>query len=83
VLISFAKSNTGTGILGFLDCRSKEFISNISLVEPNEEIMKTYKTVLVKALNPTDGQVGMLVALAVYSEYLILISIKFACSIIF
>lgn len=41
-ITSFAKKNTGTGMLYFIDAKSKKLISSISLSISNEEIMKAY-----------------------------------------
>jgi len=48
-ITSFANKNTGTGMLYFIDAKSKKLISSISISEPNKEIMMTYKEALTKA----------------------------------
>ena len=53
-IVSFAKMNNGTGMIYFLNAKSKMLISSASLAESNEEIMKAYKT----ALKPMHGEKG-------------------------
>ena len=45
---SFAKKNTITGILYFIDARSKKLISQFSLAQSDDEIKKVYMAVLSK-----------------------------------
>ncbi|MDR0792331.1 MAG: hypothetical protein LBE82_03410 [Chitinophagaceae bacterium] len=47
-IASIAKKNTGTGMLYFIDAKSKKVISSVSIAEPNEKIMMTYKEALAK-----------------------------------
>ena len=44
----FAEKNPGTGMLYFLDGKTKELISKVSLAEPNEKIEKAYQEALSK-----------------------------------
>lgn len=48
-ITSFAKKNTGTGMLYFINTKSKRLISDVSISRPDEEIMMTYKEALSKA----------------------------------
>lgn len=45
---SFAKKNTGTGTLYFIDAKSKKLISEVSLAKSDEEIKKVYMAALAK-----------------------------------
>ncbi|MGS0748767.1 hypothetical protein [Halpernia sp. GG3] len=53
-IASFSKMNNGTGMIYFLNAKSKMLISSASLADSNEEIVKAYKT----ALNPAHGEKG-------------------------
>ena len=53
-IASFTKKNNGTGVVYFLNAKTKDVISSASLADSNEEIMKAYKT----ALNPAHGEKG-------------------------
>lgn len=44
----FASKNTGTGMLYFIDAKSKKLISKVSLAENNEQIKKVYMAALAK-----------------------------------
>lgn len=55
---SFAKENKGTGMLYFIDVKSKELISSISIAKSNEEIMMAYKESLAKASTPKHAEKG-------------------------
>ena len=44
----FAEKNPGTGMLYFLDGKTKELISKVSLAQTNEEIKKAYMEALSK-----------------------------------
>lgn len=44
----FAKKNTGTGMLYFIDAKSKKLLSSVSVAKPNKEIMMAYKGALTK-----------------------------------
>lgn len=44
----FAEKNPGTGMLYFLDGKTKELISKVSLAEPNDKIEKAYQEALSK-----------------------------------
>jgi hypothetical protein len=48
-IASFAQKNQGTGMLYFVDAKSKKQISSVSIAEANEKIMMTYKDALAKA----------------------------------
>ncbi len=47
-IYKFAETNFATGMLYFIDAKTKELISKVSLAEPNEEIEKVYKEALSK-----------------------------------
>ena len=47
-IASFAKKNTGTGTLYFIDAKSKKLISEVSLAKSDEEIKKVYMAALAK-----------------------------------
>lgn len=47
-ITAFAKKNTGTGTLYFIDAKSKKLISQISLAESDEEIKKVFMAALAK-----------------------------------
>lgn len=47
-IASFAKKNTGTGTLYFIDAKSKKLISEVSLAKSDEEIKKVYMAALPK-----------------------------------
>ena len=47
-IAKFAKSNTDTGILYFIDAKSKKLISQVSLAESDDEIKKVYMAALTK-----------------------------------
>lgn len=53
-IVSFAKKNNGTGMLYFLNAKTKVLISSASLADSNDEIMKAYQT----ALKPMHGEKG-------------------------
>lgn len=55
---SFAKENTGTGMLYFVDAKTKMLISSVSIAESNEQIMMTYQAALAKAKMPKHGETG-------------------------
>ncbi|EOR95543.1 hypothetical protein ADIARSV_1279 [Arcticibacter svalbardensis MN12-7] len=44
----FASKNTGTGMLYFIDAKTKKLISEVSLAENNEQIKKVYMAALAK-----------------------------------
>jgi hypothetical protein len=44
----FAKENTGTGTLYFIDAKSKKLISQVSLAQSDEEIKKVFMAALAK-----------------------------------
>ncbi|MGY4385789.1 hypothetical protein ACVWYN_002837 [Pedobacter sp. UYP24] len=46
---AFAKKNTGTGMLYFINSKSKKLIAEVSLAESNEEIKKVYMAALAKS----------------------------------
>jgi hypothetical protein len=46
---SFSKKNQATGMLYFLNAKSKKLISSVSIAKPNEDVMMTYKEALAKA----------------------------------
>lgn len=46
---TFARKNTGTGVLYFIDAESKELISKVSVAKSNEEIMMAYQKALDKS----------------------------------
>lgn len=45
---SFAKKNTSTGTLYFIDAKSKKLISQVSLAQSDDEIKKVYMSALSK-----------------------------------
>lgn len=45
---NFAENNNGTGMLYFLDAKTKELISKVSLANSDEEIKKTMEDALSK-----------------------------------
>src|SRR5260221_8113856 len=47
-ITAFAKKNTGTGTLYFIDAKSKKLISQVSLAESDEEIKKVFMAALAK-----------------------------------
>jgi hypothetical protein len=47
-IASFAKKNTGTGTLYFIDAKSKKLISEVSLAKSDDEIKKVYMAALAK-----------------------------------
>lgn len=47
-IYKFAQNNPATGMLYFLDAKSKELISKVSLAESNEEIEKAYQEAVSK-----------------------------------
>jgi hypothetical protein len=47
-IAAFAKKNTGTGTLYFIDARSKKLISEVSLAKSDDEIKKVYMAALTK-----------------------------------
>ncbi|MEO8886911.1 MAG: hypothetical protein ABI367_12665 [Mucilaginibacter sp.] len=47
-IVSFAKKNTDTGTLYFIDAKSKKLISQVSLAQSDEEIKKIYMAALAK-----------------------------------
>ncbi|MGN6603223.1 MAG: hypothetical protein ACTHK8_12285 [Ginsengibacter sp.] len=47
-LEEFAKNNTDTGVLYFIDARTKKLISKISLASSNEEIEQKIKDAISK-----------------------------------
>lgn len=47
-IYNFAEKNPGTGMLYFLDGKTKELISKVSLAQSNEEIKKAYMEALSK-----------------------------------
>ena len=47
-IASFARKNTGTGTLYFIDAKSKKLISEVSLAKSDEEIKKVYMAALAK-----------------------------------
>lgn len=47
-ITSFAKKNTGTGTLYFIDAKSKKLISEVSLAKSDDEIKKVYMAALTK-----------------------------------
>lgn len=47
-LASFGKKNNGTGMMYFIDAKSKKLISSIMLSKSNDEIMKVYQDALPK-----------------------------------
>ncbi len=57
-LTSFAKENTGTGMIYFIDAKTKKQISSISLSKSNEEIMMAYQNASMKDANPKHKEKG-------------------------
>lgn len=57
-IFSFAKKNTGAGMLYFIDAKTKKLISSVSISKSNEEIMKMYKEALSKGDLPKHGEKG-------------------------
>ena len=57
-IFSFAKKNTGAGMLYFIDAKTKKLISSVSISKSNEEIMKMYKEALSKVDLPKHGEKG-------------------------
>lgn len=47
-IASFAKKNTGTGVLYFIDAKSKKMITHVSLAQSDDEIKKVYMAALAK-----------------------------------
>ena len=47
-IVSFAKKNTDTGTLYFIDAKSKKLISQVSLAQSDEEIKKVFMAALAK-----------------------------------
>jgi hypothetical protein len=47
-IASFAKKNTDTGTLYFIDAKSKKLISEVSLAKSDDEIKKVYMAALAK-----------------------------------
>jgi hypothetical protein len=48
-IYNFAENNPGTGVLYFIDAKTKELLSKVSLAQTNEEIEKAYQEALSKA----------------------------------
>lgn len=57
-IASFAKENTGSGMLYFIDANSKKLITSISIDESNEDIMMAYKKSLSKTAMSKHGEKG-------------------------
>ncbi len=55
-ITSIAKENTGSGMIYFIDAKSKKLISSVSLAENNEDIMMAYKNAKTKTLNSSHGE---------------------------
>lgn len=47
---AFAKKNTGTGMMYFLDANSKKLLSSISIAKPDDVIMMAFKEATTKAV---------------------------------
>ena len=47
-IVSFAKDNTATGTLYFINAKSKKLISKVSLAQSDEEIKKVFMAALAK-----------------------------------
>jgi hypothetical protein len=47
-IASFAKKNTGTGTLYFINAKSKKLISEVSLAKSDDEIKKVYMAAIAK-----------------------------------
>ena len=47
-IYNFAEKNPGTGMLYFIDAKTKELVSKVSLAESNEVIEKAYQEALAK-----------------------------------
>ena len=48
-IYNFAENNPGTGVLYFIDAKTKRLLSKVSLAQTNEEIEKAYQEALSKA----------------------------------
>jgi len=48
-IYKFAEKNPGTGMLYFLDAKTKRLLSKVSLASTNEEIKEAYQTAMKKA----------------------------------
>ncbi len=57
-LTSFVKKNKGTGMVYFINAKTKQLISSISVAESNEHIMMAYKKASAKKHNPKHGDKG-------------------------
>ena len=47
-IYNFAQENPGTGMLYFIDAKTKKLVSKVSLAEPNDVIGKAYQEALSK-----------------------------------
>ena len=47
-IYNFAENNPGTGMLYFINARTKKLLKKVSLAQTNEEIQKAYKEALLK-----------------------------------
>jgi hypothetical protein len=48
-IASFCEKNTATGMLYFLDAKSKKLLSKVSLADSDEQIKKAYEKALAKS----------------------------------